>query len=96
MIEKQYKRNAQYQRPNVSVKERIVEDMTNPEHFQKYLGQEKYYRDFLMFWQNEMQVKGWENVLNEYMFAGSERADDLLMRMYAGMICQAPKVLCNC
>lgn len=61
-----------------------MEDMSNPEHFQKYLGMEQYYQDFLNFWQSEMEKKGWENVLNEYLFAGDERADNLLTRMYAG------------
>lgn len=60
--------------------------MTNPEHFQKYLGKEKYYQDFLVFWQNEIEKKGWENVLNEYVFAGNERADNLLTRLYAGVL----------
>ena len=67
------------------VEERIVEDMSNPEHFQKYLGKEKYYHDFLIFWQGEFEKKGWENVLNEYVFAGGEKADDLLTRFYAGI-----------
>jgi hypothetical protein len=58
--------------------------MSNHEHFKKYLGNEKYYQDFLIFFQQEMDKKGWENVLNEYVFAGDERADDLLTRLYAG------------
>ena len=86
MIEKHYKDNASYQRPSMPVEERIVEDMSDPDHFHQYLGKEKYYIDFLVFWQSEMEKKGWENVLNEYLFAGGERADDLLTRMYAGMI----------
>lgn len=86
VIEKQYQHNASYQRPNYPVQERNVEDMSNPEHFQKYLGEEQYYQDFLKFWQSEMEKKGWENVLNEYLFAGGERADDLLTRMYAGFL----------
>jgi len=68
----------------MALEERIVQDMSVPENFKKYLGKEKYYRDFLVFWQNEMEKKGWENVLNEYVFAGDERADDLLGRLYAG------------
>lgn len=58
--------------------------MTNPDHFKKYLGKENHYHDFLLFWQNEIEEKGWEIVLNEYVFAGDERADDMLTRMYAG------------
>ncbi|KAG0646521.1 Questin oxidase [Hyphodiscus hymeniophilus] len=86
VIEKQYKHNVDYQRPNMPVEDSIVEDMSNPEHFQKYLGKEKYYRDFLIFWQNEMEKSGWEDVLNKNLFEGGERANDLLTRMYAGFL----------
>jgi hypothetical protein len=58
--------------------------MSNSENFEKYLNKEKYYRDYLVFWQNEIEKKGWENVLNEYVFAGDERGDDLLGRLYGG------------
>lgn len=84
MIEKQYKANLSYQRAAIPVQERVVQDMTSPEHFKKYLGKEKYYHDFLIFWQDLMEEKGWENILNEYVFAGDERADDMLCRLYAG------------
>ncbi len=59
--------------------------MSKPESFKKYLGKEKYYPDFLVFFQGEMEKNGWENVLNECLFAGDEKADDLLGRMYAGV-----------
>jgi len=85
-IERAYKTNASYQRPAEPVKKSEVQDMSNPEHFKQYLGKEKYYHDFLAFFQEEMESKGWENVLNEYVFAGDERADDLLGRMYAGKL----------
>tara|TARA_R110002060_G_scaffold15316_3_gene21359 strand:- start:719 stop:1090 length:372 start_codon:yes stop_codon:yes gene_type:complete len=85
VIEKHYRNNACYQRPPVPLEERVVQDMSNPDHFQKYLGNEKYYHDFLVFFQMEMESKGYEEVLNEYLFAGNEKADDLLGRMYGGM-----------
>lgn len=84
VIEKHYRNNACYQRPPVPLEERVVQDMSNPDHFQKYLGNEKYYHDFLVFFQMEMESKGYEEVLNEYLFAGNEKADDLLGRMYGG------------
>ena len=84
VIEQRYKENANYQRPAIQSKERALEDMSNPENFKKYLDKEKYYRDYLVFWQDEIEKKGWENVLNEYVFAGDERADDLLGRLYGG------------
>lgn len=59
--------------------------MSDPEKFKKYLGKEKYYHDFLVFFQKEMEKNGWEDVLNRYFFAGTEEADDLLGRLFAGM-----------
>jgi len=60
--------------------------MHDPEKYKTYLGDEKYYRDFLVFFQEEMDKKGWENVLNEYLFKGDEIADDMLVRMYGGQL----------
>jgi hypothetical protein len=84
VIEKHYRRNAAYQRPQFPVEERNVTDMGNPEHFTKYMGREKYYHDYVIFFQREMELKGWESVLNEYLFSGTEQADDLLARTFAG------------
>ncbi|PQE28606.1 hypothetical protein CJF32_00005695 [Rutstroemia sp. NJR-2017a WRK4] len=86
IIEKHYKNNASYQRPAVQVEDRVIIDMSNPEHFSKYLGNEKYYHDFLLFFQQEMETKGWENVLKEYVFAGDARADNFLGRLFAGFL----------
>lgn len=58
--------------------------MHNLDRFKTYLGKEKYYHDFLVFFQEEIGKSGWENVLNEYVFKGDERADDMLVRMFAG------------
>ena len=84
VIEKQYQHNAGYQRPQKPVQERVLEDLSNPDSFKNYLGKEKHYPDFLVFFQTEIDKKGWENVLNEYLFAEDERANDLLGRTYAG------------
>lgn len=84
VIEKHYKNNASYQRPPMPLEERVVQDMSNPDHFQKYLGNDKYYHDFLVFFQKEMEGKGLEHVLNEFLFAGNEKANDLLGRMFGG------------
>jgi hypothetical protein len=31
-----------------------------------------------------MEAKGWQNVLNEYLFKGDERSEDFLVRLHAG------------
>jgi hypothetical protein len=86
VIEARYKENANHQRPPFPVEERVLQDMSDPENFKKYFDQEKYYQDFLVFFQGEMEKKGWENVLNEYVFAGDERADEVFARLYAGTL----------
>lgn len=86
IIQRQYDLNKGYQRPAVSLEASVVEDMRDPKHFKKYLGDEKYYRDFLDFFRKEMEVKGWQQVLNEYLFARTEQAEDMLVRCYAGFL----------
>lgn len=60
--------------------------MHDPERFKTYLGHEKHYHDFLVFFQKEIESKTWQNVLNEYLFANDERANDMLCRLYAGFL----------
>ncbi|RFU33437.1 hypothetical protein B7463_g2875, partial [Scytalidium lignicola] len=84
VLETQYAHNASYQRPPQLLEERVIQDMSNPSHFKQYLGNEKYYRDFLIFFQNEMEKKGWQNVVNEYLFDQGEIAQEVLIRMFAG------------
>ncbi|KAG9199417.1 hypothetical protein G6514_008482 [Epicoccum nigrum] len=60
--------------------------MSIPETYKLYLGNERYYRDFLLFFQKEIDKKGWPNVLKEYVFEGDERADDMLVRMFSGIV----------
>jgi len=66
------------------VDDNVITDLQDPAKFKKYLGQERYYHDYLLFFQQEIDKKGYEEVLNEYMLKGDERADDMLVRMYAG------------
>ncbi|KAF2090701.1 hypothetical protein K490DRAFT_62024 [Saccharata proteae CBS 121410] len=85
-IQKQYDANKHYQRPPMPVKESDVKNMHDPSKWKSYLGQEKYYNDFLVYFQDEIDQKGWQNVLNEYVFAGDERADDMLVRLFASFL----------
>jgi len=75
-----------YQRPPVPLKQSVVTDMRDPKRYKTYLGNEKHYRDFLVFFHEEINQKGWQEVLNEYVFKGDERADDMLVRMFGGIL----------
>ncbi|KAL8699121.1 MAG: hypothetical protein Q9224_001549, partial [Gallowayella concinna] len=83
-IQKHYANNKAYQRPPQPVDRDLIQNFHHHATFSKYLGQERYYHDYLIFFQNEIDRKGHEEVLNEYMLKGDERADDILVRMYAG------------
>ncbi|KAL6702627.1 hypothetical protein ACN47E_001296 [Coniothyrium glycines] len=85
-IQKAYDGNVSYQRPSVGLKDSVIDDMRQPERFSTRLGKERYYHDFLVFFQKEIDHKGWQSVVNEYLFAGDERADDLLVRLFAGLL----------
>jgi hypothetical protein len=84
IMEKQYANNAKMQRPVVLFEKKTVEDMSDPDNFKKYLGNGNYYHDYLVFFQGELEKKGVDGTLNEYIFAGDARADDMLIRMFAG------------
>ncbi|KAL5423641.1 hypothetical protein PMIN04_003778 [Paraphaeosphaeria minitans] len=85
-IRRGYDENKDYQRLQGDLKKEIVDDMHDPERFKTYLGQEQYYHDFLQYFQDEISKKGWETVLNDELFKGDERADDLLARLYGGFL----------
>ncbi|KAK3648273.1 hypothetical protein LTR22_013404 [Elasticomyces elasticus] len=60
--------------------------MHDVEKFKSYLGKEQYYHDFMVFFQDEMEKTSMPEVVNKYLFAGDERADDLLFRVWAGFL----------
>ena len=70
----------------VPLKQSVVTDMHDPKKYKRYLGSEKYYHSFLVFFEQEINQKGWQQVLNEYIFKGDERADDMLVRMFGGIL----------
>lgn len=85
-IQKQYDDNKSYQRAPAPLDRAIIEDLHDPSKYQKYLGNERYYTDYLKFFEGEIDNKGWQNVLKEYLFARDERADDMLVRLFAGFL----------
>ncbi|USP73007.1 hypothetical protein yc1106_00281 [Curvularia clavata] len=85
-LQKAYDINAPYQRPAEPISPSIITSLHDPSSFRSHLGKEKHYHSFLVFFQQEIDAKGWEQVLQEYLFSGTEVAEDLLVRMYAGFL----------
>ncbi|KAJ5199844.1 hypothetical protein N7472_005048 [Penicillium cf. griseofulvum] len=58
----------------------------DPEVFEKCLGIDDCYPDFLKFFEEEISSKGMQEVIKEYLFKGDERANDILGRMFADLV----------
>jgi hypothetical protein len=64
--------------------EYVVKKLQNREFFRSHAGKRDNYSDFLVFFQREIDSKGVGPVMNEYLFAGDEFADEMLIRLFAG------------
>ena len=72
------------------VNHEVVQELHDSDKFCQNLGSsdnnEKFYHDYLTYFQQEIDKKGYESVINEYLFGDDKRADAMLIRMFAGMI----------
>ncbi|KAI1487490.1 hypothetical protein F5X96DRAFT_649724 [Biscogniauxia mediterranea] len=85
-IEKAYNDNTSYQRPAMKTHGNPVEDFKDWEKAKKCLGKGQYYPDFLAYFQAEIERLGWQKTIHEHMFKGDERSEDMLLRMFAGLV----------
>ena len=86
VIQKQYDDHKAAQRPSQPVDDAVLKDLHDYKKFHDYLGNERYYRDYLVFFEGEIDKKGYEAVINEYVLQGDERANDMFVRMHAGFL----------
>ncbi|KAK6365026.1 hypothetical protein LTS17_011722 [Exophiala oligosperma] len=80
-----FESNKGYQREIDAGDEKSKHVITS-ENFEEYLAHYEYYAPWLDFFQNEINQKGWQAVLGEYLFDETPRANDLLGRMFEGAI----------
>jgi hypothetical protein len=83
-LQRAFDHNQSYQRPAFAPTRTSIADLQDVDKFMGHLGPEKHYSDFLIFFKEEIERSSWQEVLQRYLFAGDKRADDLLVRMYAG------------
>ncbi|KAF2021128.1 hypothetical protein BU24DRAFT_457136 [Aaosphaeria arxii CBS 175.79] len=82
-----YTNNASYQRPVLPTSTSTLPSLHDPATFSSHLGSERHYATFLAFFQREIAARGWQSVLNSYVFQDDDpRADDMLVRMFAGFL----------
>ncbi|KAI2633978.1 HypA protein [Xylaria nigripes] len=85
-VQKAYDDNANYQRSPYEAHANEIKELKDFETARPKLGNEKYYTDFLVFFQEEIERKGWQTVVFESLFKGDERSEDLLVRMFSGFL----------
>ncbi|KFY40940.1 hypothetical protein V495_05163 [Pseudogymnoascus sp. VKM F-4514 (FW-929)] len=86
VLEKHYQANRTYQMEPKPLREKNVEAMSDLEGFKKFLGKTQYTHDYIEFFTRELEAKGVEAVVQEYLFSRTELADDMLARLYGGFL----------
>ncbi|KAI5283812.1 hypothetical protein KEM54_001822 [Ascosphaera aggregata] len=82
-LQKSYETNSSYQIPSKPVEEEIVQKFEDRTGFRQCLGQRAKYVQYLVHFQREIDSRGVEDVLQEYLFAGDDFADDMFTRLFA-------------
>ncbi|KAL2793203.1 hypothetical protein BJX66DRAFT_306566 [Aspergillus keveii] len=85
-IKAAYKRDKAYQRRTMPINDKAVESLYDKGLFKDALGEEKNYPNFLEFFQREIDSKGTEAVLSEYVFAEDENAESMMARLFGGLL----------
>ncbi|KAF2179282.1 hypothetical protein K469DRAFT_596657 [Zopfia rhizophila CBS 207.26] len=83
-IQAAYDSDTPYQRPAFPPHQKIIQELRDLAGFAKYLGDYTQYSNYLAHFTAEIDAKGVTAVVAEYLFAGDERANDLLARNFTG------------
>ncbi|KAE8355767.1 hypothetical protein BDV28DRAFT_128338 [Aspergillus coremiiformis] len=85
-IKAAYERDKSYQRPALPTNESVVQSLYDQAQFKNCLGKRENYPHFLEFFQREIEKKGVENTIGQYVFAENDIAEDMLVRLFGGLI----------
>lgn len=79
-----FDRDAEIQIDRFQLNDGVLEDLHQDwaANAPKYLGDAKYYADFLRYFQEEVEAKGWKNALVEYLLSGKENTHDMYRRSW--------------
>ncbi|KAK1237657.1 hypothetical protein MKX07_006785 [Trichoderma sp. CBMAI-0711] len=87
ILQKAYAENDSYQISAKQFSPDVVKELKSGwAEGSPYLGKGEHYPDFLKFFQDEIEEKGWEAVIQEYVFKGDERSEAIYGRLFAGFL----------
>ncbi|OTA95472.1 hypothetical protein M434DRAFT_20201 [Hypoxylon sp. CO27-5] len=72
------------QRPLPPVDEEVIRDMATDDGFYNRLGNMNHYTNYMVFFEGEIERKGWREVVNQYCFGRDRNSDAMLARMFDG------------
>ncbi|KAI0127009.1 hypothetical protein BJ170DRAFT_426263 [Xylariales sp. AK1849] len=72
------------QRPPPPVDEEVIAELANEDGFRKHFSDVKQYANYLVFFEREIDAKGWKEVIQEYCFSRTRNAEAILARMFDG------------
>ncbi|KAK7697817.1 hypothetical protein SLS64_013149 [Diaporthe eres] len=83
-LESGYVDNNRDRRPMPPLDENVIRELESDDGFYRHLGQLPDYTNYMVFFEREIERKGWKEVIQEYCFARTRNADVLLARMFDG------------
>ncbi|KAL5588220.1 hypothetical protein FOBRF1_014748 [Fusarium oxysporum] len=86
-IQKAFDLRHKLQRPVEPRNQAVISDLLGSwQSSTQYLGKEEHYPDFLAYFQKKIDDHGYECVVKEYLLKGGTSANDLLVRLHAGVL----------
>ncbi|KAL9600004.1 MAG: hypothetical protein Q9219_003473 [cf. Caloplaca sp. 3 TL-2023] len=85
-LEQNYEENRTYQRSLPSSDGELVASLHDPDIFMKNMYKPETYGSYLQFFTKEIQGKGYDRVVNDYVFANDRRATTMFNRLFAGFL----------
>ena len=85
-LQKAFDENSEYMMPAQATHSSVLEELRADwkTAAPKYFSKGKHFSDFFAFFQEEIEKKGYEQVLLEYVFKGDEIAEVVYARLFAG------------
>ncbi|POS73081.1 hypothetical protein DHEL01_v208524 [Diaporthe helianthi] len=79
-----YDDDAPLQREIPPLDEKVVERLANDDYFAERITKITHYNNFRVFFEQQIDKKGWQQVVNDYVFSKSPIAEAILPLMYDG------------
>ncbi|KAG7287776.1 hypothetical protein NEMBOFW57_007291 [Staphylotrichum longicolle] len=83
-LQRAYDDGVAIQRPIPPLDKAAVQALHDPDTFRKHVGDLNHYTNYLVFFKEEIATKGWQAVLQEYVFSGTPNAETIFVQLYEG------------